>query len=77
MTVRPERAQGLGRGLAALIPQRPTTQQGVIELPIARIRPNPYQPRQRMDEAELATLTADWFAFADAMARLLGQGRTR
>ena len=26
---------------------------------------------------ELATLTADWFAFADAMARLLGQGRTR
>lgn len=26
---------------------------------------------------ELATLTADWFAFADAMARLLGQGRHR
>ena len=26
---------------------------------------------------ELTTLTADWFEFADAMARLLGQGRTR
>ena len=26
---------------------------------------------------ELAILTQDWFAFADAMARLLGQGRTR
>ena len=58
MTVRPERAQGLGRGLAALIPQRPTTQPGVSDIPIARIRPNPYQPRQRMDETELASLTA-------------------
>jgi ParB family transcriptional regulator, chromosome partitioning protein len=57
MTVRPERAQGLGRGLAALIPQRPA-QQGTLDIPIARIRPNPYQPRKRMDEAELATLTA-------------------
>ena len=58
MTVRPERAQGLGRGLAALIPQRPSSQQGVTDIPIARIRPNPYQPRQRMDEEELAALTA-------------------
>jgi len=39
MTVRPERAQGLGRGLAALIPQRPSTQPGVTEIPISRIRP--------------------------------------
>jgi ParB family chromosome partitioning protein len=58
MTVRPERSQGLGRGLAALIPQRPTSQPGTLEIPIARIRPNPYQPRKRMDEAELATLIA-------------------
>ena len=40
-----ERAQGLGRGLAALIPQRPSSQPGVTEIPVARIRPNPYQPR--------------------------------
>ncbi len=58
MTVRPERTQGLGRGLAALIPQRPSSQQGTVDIPIARIRPNPYQPRKRMDDAELATLTA-------------------
>ena len=32
MTVRPERAQGLGRGLAALIPQRPSSQPGVTEI---------------------------------------------
>jgi ParB family transcriptional regulator, chromosome partitioning protein len=57
MTVRPERGQGLGRGLAALIPQR-APGPGPIEIAIARVRPNPNQPRQRFDEAELATLTA-------------------
>ena len=58
MTVRPERAQGLGRGLAALIPQRPSSQSGAIEIPLAGIRPNPNQPRRNFDGAELATLAA-------------------
>ncbi len=58
MTLRPERAQGLGRGLAALIPERPTSQGGAIEIPIAGIRPNPNQPRRHFDPAELATLAA-------------------
>jgi len=58
MTVQPERAQGLGRGLAALIPQRPTPAGGPVEIPIASIHPNPNQPRQRFDLAELATLAA-------------------
>lgn len=58
MTVRPERAQGLGRGLAALIPQRAASQAGAIEIPLAGIRPNPNQPRRRFDPAELATLAA-------------------
>jgi ParB family transcriptional regulator, chromosome partitioning protein len=59
MTVRPERSQGLGRGLAALIPQRSTSQTGgAIEIPLAGIRPNPNQPRRRFDPAELATLAA-------------------
>lgn len=58
MTVRPERPQSLGRGLAALIPQRPSGQPGPLEIAIERIRPNPHQPRQHFDEAELATLTA-------------------
>jgi ParB family transcriptional regulator, chromosome partitioning protein len=56
MTVRPERSQGLGRGLAALIPQRETSQAGAIEIPLAGIRPNPNQPRRHFDPAELATL---------------------
>ena len=57
MTVRSDRSQGLGRGLAALIPQRanPT---GSIEIPIARVATNPRQPRQRIGQAELETLAA-------------------
>ena len=58
MTVRPERAQGLGRGLAALIPQRSETRATAGDLPIASIRPNPDQPRRRFSDAEMATLTA-------------------
>jgi ParB family transcriptional regulator, chromosome partitioning protein len=57
VTARADRQQSLGRGLAALIPQRanPT---GSIEIPIARIRPNPRQPRQRIGQEELETLAA-------------------
>jgi ParB family chromosome partitioning protein len=58
MTVRPERAQGLGRGLAALIPQRPEVRSGHIDIPLVSIRPNPDQPRKRFGEAEMATLIA-------------------
>ena len=58
MTVRPERSPSLGRGLAALIPQRPAGQAGPTEIAVDRIRPNPGQPRVRFDETELATLTA-------------------
>lgn len=58
MTVQPERAQGLGRGLAALIPHRAASEGGAVEIPIAGIRPNPNQPRRHFDPAEMATLTA-------------------
>ncbi len=56
MTVRPERQQGLGRGLAALIPQRSTPAGGQLEIPVARIRANPYQPRKRIDDEALRGL---------------------
>jgi len=58
MTVRSERSQVLGRGLAALIPQRAAGQPAPVDVPIARIRPNPRQPRRHFDAAELATLEA-------------------
>lgn len=58
MTVRNDRPQGLGRGLAALIPQRSATTTGSVEIPLARIRENPRQPRLRMADDALETLAA-------------------
>jgi ParB family chromosome partitioning protein len=58
MGARTERPQGLGRGLAALIPQRTPQSSGSIEIPLDRIRANPRQPRLRVDDAAMQTLTA-------------------
>jgi len=58
MTIGSERPTGLGRGLAALIPQRTPSGPGTIEIALDRIQPNPRQPRVRMDDAALETLTA-------------------
>jgi len=58
MTGRPDRPQGLGRGLAALIPLRSQQASGSIEIPLDRIRANPRQPRLRMDDAAMQTLAA-------------------
>jgi ParB family chromosome partitioning protein len=55
VTVKPERHSALGRGLSSLIPQR-SQQVSTTEIPLSRIRPNPRQPRQRMDVAELEAL---------------------
>jgi ParB family chromosome partitioning protein len=49
------RTGGLGRGLAALIPQRDESAAS-IELPIAAISHNPFQPRQSVDQARLEEL---------------------
>jgi ParB family transcriptional regulator, chromosome partitioning protein len=57
MTIRSERQQGLGRGLAALIPQRAVSP-GPTEIPISRITANPWQPRQHMSEEGLEALAA-------------------
>lgn len=44
---------GLGRGLGALIPR---AESGLLEVEVARIAPNPQQPRLVIDEAGLAEL---------------------
>jgi ParB family chromosome partitioning protein len=46
---------GLGRGLAALIPQRPDAAPQT-QIPISRVTRNPYQPRQQMDRDALEAL---------------------
>ncbi len=52
----------LGRGLEALlgpVSREAAEESGVLrELPMASLRPNPYQPRTRLDENALAELTA-------------------
>jgi len=58
-----ETKKGLGRGLSALLGEAPRPAQEVAarrdsvrEIEIARIRPNPAQPRQHFDEDSLAEL---------------------
>ncbi len=59
MTARSERHPiGLGRGLSALIPQRPTAVVAPVEIALSRIEPNPYQPRATLNDATLAELAA-------------------
>ncbi len=48
----------LGRGLASLIPSRAVPTSTVTEVPLARIAPNPHQPRHRWDDEGLADLAA-------------------
>jgi ParB family transcriptional regulator, chromosome partitioning protein len=56
MSARSEHHSGLGRGIAALIPQRAGSVAAPAEIPLARIRPNPYQPRQHTEMAAIDEL---------------------
>ena len=59
MTLRSDRpTSALGRGLASLIPQRAASPSMIVEVPLARVAPNPFQPRHRMDETALEELAA-------------------
>jgi ParB family chromosome partitioning protein len=59
VTIRPERGgAALGRGLASLIPQRAEPAASVVDIPLARVAPNPHQPRHRWDDSDLADLAA-------------------
>jgi ParB family chromosome partitioning protein len=58
MAIGSQRPSGLGRGLAALIPQRPASAAGTVEIPLDRIKENPRQPRLRMADDALETLAA-------------------
>jgi ParB family chromosome partitioning protein len=58
MTPPPERHSGLGRGLGALIPQTNPAGAAPVEIPISRIKGNPYQPRQHVEQQALEELSA-------------------
>ncbi len=56
------RSPGLGRGLSALISDPASPSDGIgslsyVELPLDAISVNPYQPRERFDQASLNVLT--------------------
>ena len=53
-----QRAGGLGRGLDAIFHANPKVDEPVNEVPIADLRPNPYQPRRVFDEEKLEDLAA-------------------
>ncbi|HVC06270.1 MAG TPA: ParB/RepB/Spo0J family partition protein [Solirubrobacterales bacterium] len=51
--------RGIGRGLAAILPETATDGAGeLLELPIRLIKPNPRQPRTKFDPQTLAALAA-------------------
>lgn len=52
------RRSGLGRGLESLIPSEPGGAEGMRQLPLEQIRPNPDQPRARFDDEALEELAA-------------------
>ena len=70
--------RGMGRGLAAIIPDAAAEEPELRELPVDLIKPNPNQPRTRFDPASIASLAA---SIADAgvvqplIVRPLGDGR--
>src|SRR5215208_6514496 len=70
--------RGIGRGLAAIIPEPDTERPELRDLPLDLITPNPEQPRTRVDAASIASLAA---SIADAgmvqplIVRPLGDGR--
>jgi ParB family chromosome partitioning protein len=59
MTLKADRnPSALGRGLASLIPQRSGSATAVVDVPLARVSPSPYQPRRHMDDERLEELAA-------------------
>jgi ParB family transcriptional regulator, chromosome partitioning protein len=70
--------RGMGRGLAAIIPDATAEEPELRDLPVEVIRANPEQPRTRFDPASIKSLAA---SIADAgmvqplIVRPLGDGR--
>ncbi len=50
------KSSGLGKGLAALIPVAPAGVSATLEIPVAKVRPNPEQPRRTFDQAQIQQL---------------------
>jgi ParB family chromosome partitioning protein len=74
-----ERTRGLGRGLGALIGEQDAMRprEAVVEVPVEEVRPNPYQPRQSMDDTalhELAESIREHGVLQPLIVRRVGRG---
>lgn len=50
--------RALGRGLGSLIPDSDRSEDGLLQVPLESIRPNPHQPRSKVDQEKLVELAA-------------------
>ena len=69
--------RGLGRGLDALFGQPQRVDHQVSAIPVDRIRPNPFQPRKRFDDAtmdELRQSIAAYGVLIPILVRARGEG---
>ena len=48
--------RGMGRGLSAILPPAAKGEEGLREIPVELVKPNPRQPRRSFDEDALAEL---------------------
>jgi ParB family transcriptional regulator, chromosome partitioning protein len=62
--------RGMGRGLAAILPEATGTEGELREIPVELIRPNPRQPRRRIDPESVSAL-AESVAAAGVIQPLL------
>jgi ParB family chromosome partitioning protein len=71
-------SRGIGRGLAAILPETGVGEPGYRELPVAMVRPNPDQPRRRIDPETISTLAesiAEAGVIQPIVVRPLADGR--
>ena len=55
-TVRSTQRRGMGRGLAAILPRGQDGGEGLRQIPLELVEPNPHQPRHTFDESSLEEL---------------------
>src|ERR671925_1820661 len=70
--------RGMGRGLAAILPESGVGEPAYREIPVGMIQPNPEQPRKRFDSESIEVLArsvADAGVVQPLLVRPLPDGR--
>ena len=67
--------RGMGRGRSAILPRTQRDEQGLREVPLELIAPNPRQPRRLFDDGALAEL-AESIRSRGVLQPVVGRPRT-